>query len=58
MPHGNRPVRHGSRPGDNVCEQPRPTAEVGENVPAIAVHGLIKRFGDRVAFHDGSFEVG
>jgi ABC-2 type transport system ATP-binding protein len=26
--------------------------------PALSVHGLSKRFGDRVAFHDVSFEIG
>jgi ABC-2 type transport system ATP-binding protein len=30
----------------------------GQRVPALSVHGLSKRFGDRVAFEDVSFEVG
>jgi ABC-2 type transport system ATP-binding protein len=28
------------------------------NRPALSVHGLSKRFGDRIAFHDVSFEIG
>jgi ABC-2 type transport system ATP-binding protein len=34
--------------------QARKTATAG---PAISVHGLSKRFGERVAFHDVSFEI-
>ncbi|GII30142.1 ABC transporter ATP-binding protein [Planotetraspora mira] len=30
----------------------------GERTPALSVHGLSKRFGNRVAFEDVSFEVG
>jgi ABC-2 type transport system ATP-binding protein len=30
----------------------------GKGAPALSVHGLSKRFGDRVAFEDVSFEVG
>ncbi|GAA4586044.1 ABC transporter ATP-binding protein [Planotetraspora phitsanulokensis] len=32
--------------------------EHGTRSPALSVHGLSKRFGDRVAFEDVSFEVG
>lgn len=34
---------------------PAPDRETG--APALVVDGLAKRFGDRVAFRDGSFEV-
>jgi ABC-2 type transport system ATP-binding protein len=37
-------------------ESPAPEGKRG--VPALAVDGLTKRFGDRVAFQDVSFEVG
>ena len=30
----------------------------GRGAPALSVHGLSKRFGDRVAFQDVSFEIG
>ena len=36
----------------------RPYAEGKDGSPALAVEGLTKRFGDRVAFRDVSFEVG
>jgi len=37
----------------------RPAASGGTSgAPALSVHNLSKRFGDRVAFDDVSFEIG
>jgi ABC-2 type transport system ATP-binding protein len=35
-----------------------PDRASGRSGPAISVHGLSKRFGDRIAFEDVSFEIG
>jgi ABC-2 type transport system ATP-binding protein len=35
-----------------------PPAASGKSSPALSAHGLGKRFGDRVAFQDVSFEIG
>ena len=36
----------------------RPLATAGDGAPAVTVRNLSKRFGDRLAFDDVSFEVG
>jgi len=43
--------------GDRFVTSERVAAS-GGNAPALSVHGLGKRFGDRVAFEDVSFEIG
>ncbi len=45
-PRGDRPVR------------PAAPGGTGGGAPALSVHNLTKRFGDRVAFDDVSFEIG
>jgi len=45
--------------GDRFVSPERLTAPDGQvRAPALAVRGLTKRFGDRVAFEDVSFEIG
>jgi ABC-2 type transport system ATP-binding protein len=38
--------------------EPRVVQDLGKGAPALAVNGLTKRFGARIAFQDVSFEVG
>jgi len=46
-------------PGDRFAAWARPAASGGTSgAPALTAHGLSKRFGDRVAFQDVSFEIG
>jgi ABC-2 type transport system ATP-binding protein len=46
-------------PGNRVVSWPMAASGAGKSgVPALSVHGLGKRFGDRVAFEDVSFEIG
>jgi len=45
--------------GDRFVRSARPAASGGTSGgPALSVHNLSKRFGDRVAFDDVSFEIG
>jgi ABC-2 type transport system ATP-binding protein len=45
--------------GDRFVRPPRPAAPGATGgAPALSVHNLSKRFGDRVAFDDVSFEIG
>jgi len=45
--------------GDRFVRSARPAASGGASgAPALSVHNLSKRFGDRVAFDDVSFEIG
>ena len=41
-----------------VTSVPVAASEANRGAPAISVRGLGKRFGDRVAFEDVSFEIG
>src|SRR5213078_2580617 len=57
----NRRVHRGRRETEYV--RPGAAARRGDrfvsaDAPALAVHGLSKRFGDRVAFEDVSFQIG
>ncbi len=46
-------------PGDRIMSWPRTASDTRKTgAPALSVHGLGKRFGDRVAFEDVSFEIG
>jgi len=45
--------------GDRLASaEPRVVQDLGKGAPALAVNGLTKRFGARIAFQDVSFEVG
>jgi ABC-2 type transport system ATP-binding protein len=56
-PERDQPIAHA--PGDRIMSRPRIASHATEpGTPALSVHGLGKRFGDRVAFQDVSFEIG